>query len=55
MRAIFGAAALIGAVSVASAPARQVRAATTINFWIRASDQSFTQPLVTAYNKSHST
>ncbi len=55
MRAIFGAAALIGAVSVAAAPARQVQAATTLNFWIRASDQSFTQPLVNAYNKSHST
>jgi len=56
MRAILGAAALICAFSLAAAPpAQQARAATTINFWIRASDQSFTQPLVTAYNKSHAT
>jgi len=54
-RAILGAAALICAAGVALPPARQVRAATTINFWIRASDQSFTQPLVNGYNKTHST
>jgi len=45
MRAILGAAALIGAVSVASAPVRHVRAATTINFWIRSSDSGFVTPL----------
>ena len=53
MRAILGAAALIGAVSVASAPVRQVRAATTINFWIRSSDSGFVTPLVQGYNASH--
>jgi multiple sugar transport system substrate-binding protein len=55
MRAILGTAALVGAVGTALPPAQQARAATTISFWIRASDQSFTQPLVNAYNKSHST
>ncbi len=45
MRAILGAAALVGAVGTALPPAQQARAATTISFWIRASDQSFTQPL----------
>ncbi len=55
MRAILRAAALTCAISITLPAARPAQAATTLNFWIRASDQSFTQPLVNAYNKSHAT
>ena len=55
MRAIVGAAILIGALGATLPPAQPAHAATTISFWVRDSDAPFTQPLVKAYNASHTT
>lgn len=52
---IIALAALLLSVFGVIAPAHQARAATTISFWVRDSDAGFVQPLVKAYNASHST
>ncbi len=56
-RALIGAALLVCCLGLPplARPAQRAHAATTITFWVRASEASTSQPLVKAYNATHTT
>ena len=54
-RSIIGTALLVASLGALVPPSRPAHAATTITFWVRASEASTSQPLVKAYNATHAT